>query len=162
MVICQSFAKTMGLYGERTGAMHVVCNDKADADKVLSQIKILIRTNYSSPPKHGARIAGMILNNVEMRNQWLGELVAVTDRINDMRKALRASIEKQGVKGNWAHITTQIGMFSFTGLTTKQSEAMVSKHSIYMTKNGRISICGLTTKNVDYVAAAIKDVVDNY
>lgn len=162
MVICQSFAKTMGLYGERTGAMHVVCNDKADADKVLSQIKILIRTNYSSPPKHGARIAGMILNNVEMRNQWLGELVAVTDRINDMRKALRNSIEKQGVKGNWAHITTQIGMFSFTGLTTKQSEAMVSKHSVYMTKNGRISICGLTTKNVDYVAAAIKDVVDNY
>jgi aspartate/tyrosine/aromatic aminotransferase len=67
MVICQSFAKVMGLYGERTGAMHVVCNDKADADKVLSQIKILIRTNYSSPPKHGARIASMILNNLELR-----------------------------------------------------------------------------------------------
>jgi aspartate aminotransferase len=94
MVICQSFAKTMGLYGERTGAMHVVCNDKEDAAKVLSQIKILIRTNYSSPPKHGARIASLLLNNVELRNQWLGELVAVTDRINDMRKALRASIEK--------------------------------------------------------------------
>jgi len=84
----------MGLYGERTGAMHVVCNDKEDAAKVLSQIKILIRTNYSSPPKHGARIASLLLNNVELRAQWLGELVAVTDRINDMRKALRASIEK--------------------------------------------------------------------
>lgn len=88
--------------------------------------------------------------------------MAVTDRINDMRKALRNSIEKQNVKGDWSHITTQIGMFSFTGLTTKQSEAMVSKHSVYMTKNGRISICGLTTKNVDYVASAIKDVVENY
>lgn len=162
MVICQSFAKTMGLYGERTGALHVVCNDKADAERVLSQIKILIRTNYSSPPKHGARIASAILNNVELRNQWLGELVAVTDRINDMRKALRSAIEKVGVKGDWSHITTQIGMFSFTGLTVKQSEAMVSKHSVYMTKNGRISICGLTTKNVDYVASAIKDVVENF
>jgi len=152
----------MGLYGERTGAMHVVCNDKADAEKVLSQVKILIRTNYSSPPKHGARIASMILNNVEMRNQWLGELVAVTNRINDMRTALKAAIEKINTPGSWSHITTQIGMFSFTGLTTKQSEAMVSKHSIYMTKNGRISICGLTTKNVDYVASCIKDVVENH
>lgn len=162
MVICQSFAKTMGLYGERTGALHVVCNDKNDAERVLSQIKILIRTNYSSPPKHGARIASMILNNVDLRNQWLGELVAVTARINDMRKALRTAIEKQNVKGSWAHITTQIGMFSFTGLTNKQSDAMVNKHAIYMTKNGRISICGLTTKNVDYVATAIKDVVENH
>ena len=79
-----------------------------------------------------------------------------------MRSALRASLERQGVKGDWSHITTQIGMFSFTGLTVKQSETMVKKHSIYMTKNGRISVCGVTTKNVDYIASCIKDVVDNY
>ena len=162
MIIAQSFAKIMGLYGERTGALHVVCADKQSAARVMSQIKIIVRCNYSSPPKHGARIAAAILNNPANRQQWLDELVAVCKRMNDMRAALRGSLEKKGVPGDWSHITTQIGMFSFTGLTTKQSETMVKKHSVYMTKNGRISICGVTTKNVDYIAEAIKDVVTNY
>lgn len=162
MVIAQSFAKIMGLYGERTGALHFVTNNKDDAAKVLSQVKIIIRQNYSSPPKHGARIAAMILNNPDLRGQWFGELIAVTKRINQMRFLLKAEIDKIKVKGDWSHITNQIGMFSFTGLTTRQSEAMVNKHHIYMTKNGRISVCGLTTNNVAYVAACIKDVVDNY
>ena len=105
MVICQSLAKVMGLYGERTGALHVVCADKETAEKVLSQVKILIRTNYSSPPKHGARIASIILNNPEMRAEWLKQLVEVTKRMNDMRQALRAALEKSGVKGDWSHIT---------------------------------------------------------
>jgi len=78
-----------------------------------------------------------------------------------MRLALRSAIEKRGVKGDWSHITTQIGMFSFTGLTLKQSEAMVKKRSIYMTKNGRISVCGITTKNVDYIAESIGYIVAN-
>jgi len=82
--------------------------------------------------------------------------------MNDMRAALRGAIEKKAVKGDWSHITTQIGMFSFTGLTVAQSETMVKKHSIYMTKNGRISVCGITTKNVDYIAESIKDVVTNH
>ena len=161
MVIAQSFAKIMGLYGERTGALHFVCADKDTAARVLSQVKIIVRCNYSSPPKHGARIAAAILNTPSLRQQWLDELVAVCKRMNDMRAALRGSLEKKGVKGDWSHITTQIGMFSFTGLTVKQSEAMVKKHSIYMTKNGRISICGVTSKNVDYIADSIKDVVEN-
>ncbi len=161
MVIAQSFAKIMGLYGERTGALHFVCADKNTAQRVLSQVKIIVRCNYSSPPKHGARIAAAILNDVSLRQQWLDELVVVCKRMDDMRKALRAAIEKKGVKGDWSHITTQIGMFSFTGLTVKQSEAMVKKHSIYMTKNGRISVCGITTKNVDHIAESIKDVVQN-
>ena len=162
MVVAQSFAKTMGLYGERTGAMHVVCADKATADKVLSQVKIIIRSNYSSPPVHGARIAGKILANPENRAQWLSELKAVTDRMNQMRVALKAALVKNGAKGNWDHVTSQIGMFSFLGLTPKQCEAMINKHHIYMTSNGRISVAGLTTANVDYVANAIKDVTDNY
>jgi len=162
MIIAQSFAKIMGLYGERTGALHIVAPNKETAGRVLSQLKIIVRTNYSSPPKHGARIAAAILNNPANRQQWLDELVNVCKRMNDMRNALRASIEKQNVKGDWSHITTQIGMFSFTGLTPKQSDAMVKKHHIYMTKNGRISVCGITTKNVDYIAASIKDVVTNF
>lgn len=161
MVIAQSFAKIMGLYGERTGALHFVCNNKDDAGRVLSQVKILVRRNYSSPPRHGAKIAAIILNDPDMRKQWFDELIAVTNRITEMRVALRASLEKIDKARDWSHITTQIGMFSFTGLTLKQSEAMVSKHHVYMTKNGRISICGLTTKNVDYVAECMKDVVDN-
>lgn len=96
-----------------------------------------------------------------MRQQWLDELVAVTDRITKMRHLLRQKLEEIGAKGTWAHVTEQIGMFSFTGLTVKQSEAMVKKHHVYMTKNGRISVAGLTTSNVPYVAQAIKDVTDN-
>jgi aspartate/tyrosine/aromatic aminotransferase len=162
MIVAQSFAKVMGLYGERTGALHVVCADKATADKVTSQIKILVRTNYSSPPKHGARIASMLLNDPELRKEWLSQLVSVTKRMNDMRAALRAALEKAGTKGTWNHITEQIGMFSFTGLTPKQVDQMIKKHSIYMTQDGRISVCGVNTKNVEYIAAAIKDCVENY
>ena len=88
--------------------------------------------------------------------------MAVTERIAKMRKLLRQHLEDIGAKGSWNHITDQIGMFSFTGLTTAQSEAMVSKHSIYMTKTGRISVAGLNAKNVEYVAKAIKDVVENF
>jgi len=162
MVIAQSFAKIMGLYGERTGGLHFVCNNKEDAGRVLSQIKIIVRSNYSSPPKHGARIAAMILNVPELRAEWLAELQMVTKRMNDMRSALRASLEESGAKGNWSHITTQIGMFSFTGLTGEQVDQMLKKHSIYMTRDGRISVCGVNSKNVKYIAGAIKDVVANY
>lgn len=159
MVISQSFAKIMGLYGERTGALHVVCGDKDTAEKVLSQLKVVVRVNYSSPPAHGARIASLILNEEPLRKQWLGELVAVTDRITRMRKLLRENLEKIGAPGTWNHVTDQIGMFSFTGLTPAQSQAMVKEHSIYMTNNGRISVCGLTQANVGYVAQCIKDVL---
>lgn len=92
----------------------------------------------------------------------MGELQAVTDRMNKMRDLLKGALIKNGTKGNWDHITKQIGMFSFTGLTQKQSEAMISKHHIYMTGNGRISMAGLTSANVEYVANAIKDVTENF
>ena len=97
-----------------------------------------------------------------MRQQWLNELIMVTNRITSMRQALRKELERIGAKGTWDHVTTQIGMFSFTGLSVKQSEAMVNKHHIYMTKNGRISVAGLTEGNVGYVAQCIKDVTENH
>jgi aspartate/tyrosine/aromatic aminotransferase len=149
MCISQSFAKIMGLYGERIGALHFVCADKATCDKVISQIRGIVRTQYSSPPKHGAMIAAAILTNADNRKQWLDELGPVCKRMIDMRAALRTALEKKGVPGDWSHITTQIGMFSFTGLTPEQSDKMVKTHHIYMTKNGRISVCGITSKNVD-------------
>jgi aspartate/tyrosine/aromatic aminotransferase len=162
MCIAQSFAKIMGLYGERCGAAHFVCGDKAVAARVTSQAKLLIRRAYSSPPKHGARIAAMILSKPDMRQQWLDELVVVTNRITRMRAALRKNLEALGTKGNWEHVTKQIGMFTFTGLTPAQSDKMVKEHHVYMTKNGRISVAGLTEKNVAYVAKCIKHVTDNY
>ena len=158
MVIAQSFAKIMGLYGERTGAIHIVCDNKETAAKVMSQVKILIRCNYSSPPKHGAEIAARILNDPAMRQQWLYELIVVCKRMNDMRAALRSAIERLGVKGDWSHITTQIGMFSFTGLSPAQSKAMVEKHHVYMLENGRISMAGVTSKNVEYLASSMHEV----
>ena len=101
----------------------------------------------------------MVLGDLTLREQWLAELVNVTRRIAEMRTALRSSLERIGTPGTWDHVTKQIGMFSFTGLTPAQSKAMASKHHVYMTANGRISVAGLTNANVDYVARAIKDVV---
>jgi len=142
----------MGLYGERTGCIHFVCNDKKAADLVLGQLKRIVRSNYSSPPIHGARIAAKIINTPELYSEWMDNLKQVTERMNSMRKLLRNELEKIGTKGTWNHVTNQIGMFTFTGLTVKQSTTMVDKHHVYMTKNGRISIAGLTKANVAYVA----------
>jgi aspartate/tyrosine/aromatic aminotransferase len=117
LMIAQSFAKTMGLYGERCGALHIVCQNKDIATKVRSQVKIVIRSNYSNPPKHGARIAALVLNDPTLRQQWLAELVNVTKRIAEMRTLLKNSLESIGTPGTWNHVVDQIGMFSFTGLT---------------------------------------------
>jgi len=162
MIIVQSFSKILGLYGERTGAMHVITSSKEVAINVRSQIKMAIRCNWSSPPMHGARIAAICFNEPDMRASWLKELIAVTDRITAMRELLRSKLEEIKTPGTWNHVTDQIGMFSFTGLTVAQSKAMVEKHHVYMTPNGRISVAGLTTKNVEYVAKAFKDSVENY
>lgn len=155
----QSFAKNFGLYGERIGYVHVRCASKDRADAVLSQMKILIRQAYSSPPRHGASIVYRILSNPELKKQWLGELKFMALRIDGMRSALRKAIEKRGTPGTWNHITDQIGMFSFTGLNTAQVERMTNEFHIYMTKDGRISVAGLNPGNVDYVAECIDRVV---
>lgn len=104
VVVAQSFAKIMGLYGERTGALHVFCDTPETANKVMTQLRILVRINYSFPPIHGARIASLILNNEELRNQWLQELVNVTNRILKCRKLLKEALEANGTPGNWDHI----------------------------------------------------------
>jgi len=134
--LAQSFAKNFGLYGERIGYVHVKCAGKAEADAVLSQLKILIRQAYSSPPRHGAAIVYKVLTNPELKQQWLGELEFMSQRILQMRSALRSAIEARGTPGTWNHITDQIGMFSYTGLTTAQVSRMVDELHVYMTKDG--------------------------
>lgn len=153
--LAQSFAKNMGLYGERVGAFSIVCADSEEKKRVESQIKILVRPLYSNPPIHGARIAAEILGNKELNSQWLRELKTMADRIITMRKLLKDELEALGSKYDWSHITNQIGMFAYTGLTPDQMERLAKEYSVYATKDGRISVAGITTGNVKRLAAAI-------
>ena len=120
VALSQSFAKNMGLYGERAGAFSVVCESAEEKKRVDSQIKIIVRPLYSNPPSHGARIAAEILNNPELYDQWLVEVKGMADRIITMRALLKEKLEQLGSKHDWSHITSQIGMFAYTGLTAEQ------------------------------------------
>ncbi|KAK3943257.1 aspartate aminotransferase, cytoplasmic [Diplogelasinospora grovesii] len=163
LVIAQSFAKNFGLYGERAGCFHFVASPSSDASeittRVASQLAILQRSEISNPPIYGARIASTVLNDKALFAEWQENLRTMSGRIIDMRKALRARLEELGTPGTWNHITDQIGMFSFTGLSEAQVMKLREEFHVYMTKNGRISMAGLNTRNVDYFAKAVDKVV---
>jgi aspartate aminotransferase len=156
--LAQSFAKNMGLYGLRVGAFTLVCDSKEEADRVMSQIKIIIRPIYSNPPLTGARIAQLILNDASLRASWLKDVKGMADRIISMRNKLKDGLKKEGSSRNWQHITDQIGMFCFTGMTPDQVAKLTKDYSIYLTKDGRISVAGITSANVDYLAHAMHQV----
>lgn len=156
--LAQSFAKNMGLYGERAGAFTVICADKEEAARVASQIKIIIRPMYSSPPIHGARIVTEILTDPQLKEQWLKDVKGMADRIIDMRTKLKDGLVSSGSSLNWEHVTDQIGMFCYTGMKPDQVERIIKEHSVYLTKDGRISMAGISTTNVDYLAQAINSV----
>ncbi|KAK3683320.1 pyridoxal phosphate-dependent transferase [Podospora appendiculata] len=155
VALAQSFAKNMGLYGERIGAFSLVCADKAEQKRVDSQVKIIVRPLYSNPPIHGARIASAILNTPALYDEWLLEVKEMADRIITMRAALKEGLEKLGSKHDWSHITSQIGMFAYTGLTPEQMDQLAKEHSVYATRDGRISVAGITSENVGRLAEAI-------
>lgn len=159
LIACQSFAKNMGLYGERCGAVHFVVNDKEILPKLVSNVKVIIRQMYSSPPCHGAFIASLILTDKALRAKWCEELVMMAERIIKMRKTLRFLLEKEVPGRDWSHITSQIGMFSYSGLTVDQVLKLRSEFGVYMTNNGRISMACLNEHNVEIVAKAIKGVL---
>lgn len=163
LLIAQSYAKNFGLYGERAGCFHFVAppsTDSADiTTRVASQLAILQRSEISNPPAYGARIASLVLNDKELFALWEENLREMSGRIISMRKALRSKLEQLQTPGTWNHITDQIGMFSFTGLTEQQVLKIREDAHVYMTKNGRISMAGLNTKNVEYVAEAINKAV---
>ncbi|TID24416.1 Potassium transporter 20 [Venturia nashicola] len=154
-VLAQSFAKNMGLYGERVGAFSIVTTSAEEKKRVDSQVKILVRPLYSNPPIHGARIASEVLNNPTLNKQWLGEVKGMADRIITMRALLKKNLEDLGSKRDWSHITSQIGMFCYTGLTPAQMDALAKDSSVYATKDGRISVAGITSGNVKRLAEAI-------
>ncbi|KAI4088644.1 MAG: hypothetical protein L6R37_008167 [Teloschistes peruensis] len=164
LCIAQSFAKNFGLYGERAGAFHFVTGPGPDAEstigRIASQLAILQRSEISNPPAYGARIASLILNDTQLFKEWEANLRTMAGRIIDMRKSLRGKLEElNGKEGSWKHITDQIGMFSFTGLSEKQVLKIREDAHIYMTKNGRISMAGANTGNVEYIAKAMDKVV---
>lgn len=158
LALAQSFAKNMGLYGERVGAFSMVCSSKEEAQRVMSQMKIIIRPTYSNPPIHGARIATMVLNDPELRKEWLKDVKGMADRIIGMRQRLRDGLKREGSTRNWQHITDQIGMFCYTGMNQEQVERLIKEFSVYLTKDGRISVAGVSSNNVDYLAHAMHQV----
>eukprot|EP00758_Cryptobia_borreli_P005156 Tbor_TRINITY_DN4757_c0_g1::TRINITY_DN4757_c0_g1_i1::g.17086::m.17086/K14455/GOT2; aspartate aminotransferase, mitochondrial len=158
MVVCQSFAKNFGLYGQRVGAVHFVCDDNEVMKRVESQIKIIIRPMYSNPPLFGAKLVDIILESPELTALWHKELAQMSSRMDGVRTKLVKGLQDAGSQHDWSHITKQIGMMAFSGLTLDQVTALKNEHHIYMTNDGRMAISGLNSTNVDYVAACIHEV----
>lgn len=155
ILLAQSFAKNFGLYGERIGCFSTVCQDPSEKEKVLSQVKILARAMYSNPPLYGAKVVSTVLNTPELNSQWLVDVKTMADRIINMRTALVSGLKTAGSTKEWSHITSQIGMFAFTGLNSEQCVRLAKEFHIYLTMDGRISLAGLNSKNVDYVAQSV-------
>ncbi|MFA5681197.1 MAG: amino acid aminotransferase [Hydrogenophaga sp.] len=157
--VSTSFSKSFSLYGERVGALSVVASDKDEAERVLSQLKIVIRTNYSNPPTHGGAVVAYVLNNPELRALWEKELAEMRVRIKDMRQKLVDGLKAAGVKQDMSFITTQVGMFSYSGLNKDQMVRLRNEFGIYGTDTGRMCVAALNSKNIDYVCQAIAKVV---
>ncbi|XP_016360637.1 aspartate aminotransferase, cytoplasmic-like [Sinocyclocheilus anshuiensis] len=155
----QSFSKNFGLYNERVGNLTVVAKDQDNLNRVLSQMEKIVRITWSNPPSQGARLVAITLNTPELFAEWKDNVKTMADRVLLMRAQLKEKLKALGTPGTWEHITEQIGMFSFTGLNPKQVEYMVKEKHIYLMASGRINMCGLTTKNIDYVAESIHEAV---
>ena len=158
-LVSTSFSKSFSLYGERVGALSILCADAAEAKRVLSQLKIVIRTNYSNPPTHGALLAATVLGDPELRAQWETELGEMRERIKEMRAALVQGLRDAGVTQDFSHITKQVGMFSFSGLTKDQMVRLRSEFGVYGTDTGRICVAALNPTNIAHVAASIAAVL---
>ncbi len=157
--VSTSFSKSFSLYGERVGALSVLCANKEEADRVLSQLKIVIRTNYSNPPTHGGAVVAAVLGNPELRALWEKELGEMRVRIKAMRQKLVDGLKAAGVKQDMGFITSQIGMFSYSGLTKDQMVRLRNEFGVYGTDTGRMCVAALNSKNIDYVCASIAKVV---
>jgi aromatic-amino-acid transaminase len=157
--VSTSFSKSFSLYGERVGAISVLCSSKDDADRVLSQLKIMVRTNYSNPPTHGAQVVTMVLTTPELRAQWEEELAGMRTRIKQMRVALVDKLKSAGVKQDMSFIAQQIGMFSYSGLTRDQMVRLRSDFGVYGTDTGRMCVAALNGKNIDWVCKSIAAVL---
>ena len=153
--VATSFSKSFSLYGERVGALSVVCRSKEEAERVLSQLKRVIRTNYSNPPTHGAQVVALVLTTPSLRALWEEELSGMRVRIKQMRVALQDKLKAAGVKEDMSFITRQKGMFSYSGLGKAQMQRLRSEFGIYGVDSGRICVAALNSRNIDATVAAI-------
>ncbi len=159
LVVANSFSKNFSLYGERCGALSVVCNSVDEAGRVLGQLMSTVRANYSNPPTHGARIVSSVLGTVPLRASWEQELGAMRARIFAMRRVIHDGLEGRADEVMRARYVEQRGMFTYTGLTEPQVDALRSDYAVYLLRSGRMCVAGLNARNVDYVTAAISAVV---
>ena len=157
--IANSFSKSMSVYGERCGALSVVCPDAAQAVNVLGQLKFTVRRNYSSPPIHGGQIVATVLGEAPIRSIWEGELGAMRERILAMRRQVHAVLSAKIAGRNFDYFLTQRGMFSYTGLSPQQVDQLREKHAVYLVRSGRMCVAGLNTHNVEATAAAMASVL---
>nr|WP_315472967.1 amino acid aminotransferase [uncultured Undibacterium sp.] len=157
--VANSFSKSMSLYGERCGALSVVCPDAAQAVNVLGQMKAIIRRNYSNPPMHGGQLVATVLTDPELRPMWEAEVVAMRDRIQTMRKALHDVLVAKVPGRDFSYFLTQRGMFSYTGLTAAQCDRLKEEFGVYVVRSGRMCVAGLNTRNVEATAAAMAAVL---
>jgi aromatic-amino-acid transaminase len=157
--VSSSFSKSFSLYGERVGALSIVTASKEESGRVMSQVKRVIRTNYSNPPTHGGAIVAAVLASAELRGQWEAELAGMRDRIRVMRTALADGLQSRGVAQDFSFIVKQRGMFSYTGLSAAQVEHLKTEFGVYAVSSGRVCIAALNSKNVAYVADAIAAVL---
>lgn len=159
MFVCSSFSKNFGLYRERTGALTLVADNAEQAATVMSQVKLRIRYNYSNPPSHGGQIVATVLSDKQLKAQWIEEVAAIRNRINEMRHLFVKTLKEKGVDQDFSSIIEQRGMFSFSGLTKDQVEQLREKYSIYIVGSGRINVAGMTPSNMDRLCEAIKSVL---
>ncbi len=159
VLVASSFSKSFSLYGERVGALSVINADADEAARVLSQIKVIIRTIYSNPPTHGAAVVSTVLSDPALRAQWEAELAEMRIRIRDLRAALAGALSGLVDDRSFGFITEQVGMFSYSGLSAEQMQRLRSEHAVYGTDAGRICVAALNPNNVDKVAAAIAAVL---
>ncbi|GAA4356181.1 aspartate/tyrosine/aromatic aminotransferase [Variovorax defluvii] len=157
--VSTSFSKSFSLYGERVGALSVLCENKDEAARVLSQLKIMIRTNYSNPPTHGGAVVAAVLSTPALRTLWEKELGEMRDRIKLMRHKLVDGLKAAGVKQDMSFITDQIGMFSYSGLSKDQMVRLRQEFGVYGTDTGRMCVAALNSKNIDYVCQSIAKVL---
>lgn len=159
MFVANSFSKSMSVYGERVGALSVVCPDAAQATRVLGQLKATVRRNYSSPPLHGARLVAEVLGDPALHAQWQGELAAMRERIAAMRRALHEGLRARLPQRDFGYLLQQRGMFSYTGLSAAQVERLREEHAVYLVRSGRLCVAGLNADNVGRSAQAIAAVL---
>ena len=159
LIVCNSFSKNFGLYAERVGGITIVAASADAAAAMLSQIKLTIRTMYSNPPLHGARIVETVLGDAESRENWKSELAAMRERILDLRTKFVDKMQQLAPQHDFSFINRQKGMFSYSGLTTEQVQRLREEYSIYALGSGRINIAGINSQHMDRLCQAIASVL---